>query len=431
MKFHPLSSYEGRITHLLLTMPPVPEDYVKKYHQEIDEYFGNRPEKTLVIKFKEYESPKHPMNETRQTNHSTEISRLQDDDLKEIGERIVVETNGQKQFLQVMTAGPIEALQNGRTISNSQWAQDPFSVLRNDIGQAVFLQPMYSRSYSEYSDKFISFQLAMDQKLDLDMLIRPTELLIEGGNVLSGDNFILAGKDMLAFNCLWKMNERGDEKLKQGDLQQIEELVRSAYGVDHIVWVGYKDLRTDWQAPDAFSFQPAFHIDLFVTMGGKDAEGRDILLIGDPQLAIEVIQERYDPKELRMNELALQNFQALNPFWEALESMEEGGQKRFRIIRIPLLIYKNALFSFNNSLTESWEGHKQIFLPDYVTKKELDDENLNGILSLLKEKTEEILCSPPCNFTLVKWIGPGIYFRRLVGQRGSLHCITKVLKRET
>jgi hypothetical protein len=433
MQLRPLSSIDGRITELLVTMPPAPEKYVEKYHEEIDSIFGQR-EGTRVIKFKDYKPPKNPVSEGyKQGNSELKIEQLQDPELVFVDRREVVKSYGSRVFVEDYVGGYVEQLNANRVITNSEWAQDPFSVLHDGNGNHVFLQPMYSRKYSDYSDKFISLQLAMDENLDLQMLIRPTDVLLEGGNVLAGSNFIIAGKDMLAYNCLQAINFKKGNTLTPELVQQTEAKIKRAYGVEHIVWIGFEKYRSDWVNwvnDKSFSFQPAFHIDLFLTMGGRDADGNHILILGDPQMAVEMAKSVMNPEDLGIYPYALERFAQLDQCFEQYETRRPSGAPSFRIVRIPLLIHHNVIFSFNNGLTEQWGDHKQIFLPDYeIGGAGEDHEQLDPVLRLLKEESRRILSSAPCNFTRIEWVGPGVYFRRLAQKRGALNCITKVLKR--
>lgn len=412
----PLSSVNGKIERLLITLPPVPDAYVNQYYHELESTFKARE---MVIRYRNYEPPRNALRPPTRTHNP---QQLEEQMYAVLNERDVLSVVGPADFPQTYLGAYIDALKKGTPIANTEWAQDPFCILHDGSGRSVFLQPLFSR---RYMDKFISLQLASWDKLD--MLVRPTPLLLEGGNILAGDNFILAGKDTLAQNVLHELKRSADGKASRQMIERIEEEFRRTFGVEHVIWVGFDRALNNWNRKGQQSYQPAFHIDLFMTMGGKDAEGREIIFCGDPRLADRLLGVKERTARELHREICLQ-FDMFFEFWERYERDRLPGMPEFRIVRVPLYVRHNVLYSFNNCLVERYGATANAYVPDYeVADEDVQAEQLNEVFRILKPAFEQRLRTH--GFDTIQWIGPGRFFRKLARMRGALHCITKVLKR--
>lgn len=275
-------------------------------------------------------------------------------------------------------------------------------------------------------DKFISLILASDG--EMDYLIKPTKLLLEGGNILANDSFILAGKDLLAQNILQALGKDGRPESSRELLEQMDTQFRTEFSVDHVIWVGTDRAREDWSRPGHLTYQPAFHLDLFITLGGKTEDGRQIVFVGDPKLTQKVLKAELKDKAPTFPVQIIQHFEVLDEFWLRHE-MERGlGMPSFKVVPVPLFIHSRVIYSYNNCLVESYDGETVAYLPEYrVSEREDKYERLNPYFKVMASMVEEALLGN--GFTKVNWLGPGKFFRKLSLMRGSLHCITKVLKR--
>jgi hypothetical protein len=418
MNLKPLSSSEGLIQRILITLPPAPDEYVSRYYTELQQAFAHRE---MVILYRDYEPP-------RQESPNGEPVKSSDMGMEGLSHAIIegrdiYEYFAQNNFHEELVGDLVEALKMGVPISNSEWAQDPFCVLTDGNGQSVFLQPLYSR---RYMDKFISLKLATMP--ELGMLIQPTELLLEGGNILAGDGYLLVGKDLLAQNIMRMLRLQKREVASQDIRDELEQRFRREFGVNHVIWVGFERSLQSWKKRSKFTFQPGFHLDLFLTPGGMDEEGRHILFVGDPELSNSILQKQAVRKGLQVAPAIVSQFNGLRGFWTEYEATRTASMPAFKIVPVPLFAYQDVLMPFNNCLVESGGGSRNAYLPDYEVD-EADDiyERLNPAFQILKPVMESLLLEN--GFTSVKWIGPARFFRNLALMQGSLHCITKVLKR--
>lgn len=418
MLLKPLSSSEGLIQRILITLPPAPDEYVDRYYSELKEAFADREK---VILYRDYEPPRQEAADGEPVTYSRKTMQGLTHAL--IDNREVFEFFSQNDFLSELAGDLVEALKKGVPITNSEWAQDPFCVLTNGGDTSVFLQPLYSR---RYMDKFISLKLATMP--DLNMLVKPTELLLEGGNIFAGDNYILVGKDLLAQNIMRMLHLKKRDTADEDLCSELEESFRREFGVDHVIWVGFERSRQNWKKKNELTYQPAFHLDLFVTPGGMDEEGRHLIFLGDAELANTILKEKGNGKIPLIAEVIVNEFNEIRKFWKKYEENRTEGMPEFKVEPVPLFAYQDILLPFNNCLIETGEGQRNAYLPDYEVAAEDDKyEHLNPAIQILKKEMEIILKDH--HFTTVKWIGPGRFFRNLALMRGSLHCITKVLKR--
>lgn len=163
----------------------------------------------------------------------------------------------------------------------SVWAQDPYLVLEEAGQPPTFLQP---RFFQRQDDAGLATVFAGD--------IRQSQLCFQGGHVLAGDDFVLVGRD-----C------RDATLAELGPDVDVDALFAAELGDRRIVFVG-----TDREVPEetirpcadaagrleavyrgAGDAQPLDHLDMFISLAGRDRTGRYRLLVGSPALADELL----------------------------------------------------------------------------------------------------------------------------------------------
>lgn len=289
---------------------------------------------------------------------------------------------------------------------HSEFIQDPFVVMESEYGIPVLLES-YRQANKENS--YVAEQLGAYA----DYLIQPTALEIEGGNILIGDDYALVGKNILAknFELGKRMSPDNPEKWISNQLKQL-------LGVRFLIWVGLEkvlDLK-EFHSTGAQQLQPFFHIDLFVTLAGKNREGQENIFLAN--LRQDQIEGAEDVDAPFLNEIE----KALD---ETKKLLEEVGKNRpgptFRISSIDMggkIIDQNGKrilvpFSYLNAHIEYFQGFRRIYLPSFKSTIALEStikENLkyDGFKSVVFVK------------------GP---FEHYAERHGSLHCISKVLMR--
>jgi hypothetical protein len=160
--------------------------------------------------------------------------------------------------------------------------------------------------------------------------------------------------------------------------------------------------------------QPLFHIDMFISLAGRGDDGRYRLLVGDPRLAAELLDEPLYPHAMA------------EVFDNIAGSLERSG---FEIVRNPLpLVYVDdeharlRLWYFataNNALVERpSSGPATVYLPSYGYGAW---QSLAGTDEANRELWEEL------GFHTVALTD----FHPFAENLGAVHCITKYLARST
>ena len=292
------------------------------------------------------------------------------------------------------------------TMTFQRWVQDPFLTL--ELGTiTVLLNSLHNQRLCDF---FLPLEVA--QQVGPQFLVSPTRLYLEGGNLLRGIRTVFVGKDLIRRN----RNELGLSR------KEVMQQLRQDLGVDSILELGNKDLvgglGLDTGQPED-SFQPIFHLDMFLNFAGLDESGKEIVLFGDPAMCIELgglpSHPGVNPTE--------QVKKAIPIFKEVREQIEREG---FRVIRLPLVFFNGIVFSWNNCLVEVGMNGKFVYLPSYQTSA--DHEQLNPTFRGLELYIENLY--QHLGFEVI-WFRHGRFFRTIAEHGGSLHCIVKVMRRKS
>lgn len=251
----------------------------------------------------------------------------------------------------------------------SVWVEDTCVVTQDAETGVVFLTAPVSLVRIEdarIAEIFVS---------QTDLRRHRTELYFEGGNVLIGDDFWLLGADHAQHSLHLGL-------VQPADGEPPLDAVRRSFGAHldptrklHLVASTLpvppqleRPLRLggeDWtevlyagNLPD--TVQPIFHIDMFVSLAGRDPEGRPIVLVGDPRTASEILGEPSLP-------------QTMVPIYDDIaRSLAHDG---FQVIRNPLpLVHQDDpaerrrkwyFASSNNALVQISGTDKAVWLPSY------------------------------------------------------------------
>jgi hypothetical protein len=251
----------------------------------------------------------------------------------------------------------------------SVWAEDGYAVVTEEDGSAAFVEPA---AFPRYGDALVAERVAAA----VDMGLFQAPLHLQGGNVLIGDDFFFVGVDypLLTF-------AEGILTAPPGTAE--EEVIRAVYrryldAERRFVPVGttlpvppaaMREFRLDgetWQeelyagnAPG--TRQPIFHIDMFVSLAGRAADGRYRVLVGDPREAARLTGEPLQPHAMA----------------EAFDDIARGLAARgFDVGRAPLpLVYEDDpqarlrswyFATSNNALVHAPAGGRPtVLLPTY------------------------------------------------------------------
>lgn len=259
-------------------------------------------------------------------------------------------------------------------LSFTVWAEDGYVAVA-DVGtdppRTFLVEPF---SFPRYGDGLIAELVA--EATDVQSTQVP--LYFQGGNVLSGDDFILIGADYLT-NTLDTWRQYDPVVGGQGPLaQQVADLFVRSFGAGHeLHFVGLRrPIPGDLLAPRPFrqdgedwtedvgagagSLQPIFHIDMFLSMAGRAPDGRYRVLVGSPQAAAAILGQPVPDH-------------ALAPAFD--EIARRLGGLGFDVIRTPLpRVYVDYpgdrlrqwyFATSNNCLVEITDDSQRVWLPTY------------------------------------------------------------------
>ena len=225
----------------------------------------------------------------------------------------------------------------------------------------------------------------------------------EGGNILLSSQHIFIGADSPAITVL------------EADVREVvviaapecpPELSGSAMrGADKWQEVFHYHNTAETQ-------QPIFHIDMFMTLAGPDADGREQILVGDPLMAAEILDTPLHPLALATQ------FDAI------AEDLTKHG---FSVIRNPLpMIYMDKVAECRR--TWFYASSNNVLL-----QRSSASGNIVWLAEYGHDNWPELAKTDAANRELwqslgyeVRMIGGG---QRLAENLGGLHCLTNVLKR--
>lgn len=303
------------------------------------------------------------------------------------------------------------------------WAEDDYEVVRDKAtGDLYVVQPhSHRRAADDYTGYFLSKSLGIHRI--------KTPLYFEGGNLLIGDDFFLMGADYivdsmldlsgvllpedgtLATEQLAKLFKRylDSERrfLQVGSLLYVPQEADQDFELNGETWT-----ETLHNKNVEGTMQPLFHIDMFLTLAGRNAAGKYQVLVGDTRLAAEVLGE----------ELGVYGIP--NVFDDVAALLERQG---FEVIRNPLPVTyvdnpeekrrKWYYATSNNAVVEiKSDTDKTVWLPTYG----------HGNWEYLR-KTDE------ANKQVWEKLGFKVIqledFNPFAEKSGALHCIKKYLRR--
>jgi hypothetical protein len=258
-----------------------------------------------------------------------------------------------------------------KDISFTIWAEDAYLFVRDSDGSGYFVEPC---EFRRMGDSFVANVVAKGTSLNT----YDAPLYFQGGNILVADDFFLIGEDYIEKTFESEVLEfpEGDEERKQklrshfreyvdhdrtlkivGSRLPVPEEKELEYTYDGVKWK-----ECVYQGNEAGTKQPLFHIDMFITLAGRSADGVYTVLVGDPRLAAHILA---DP----VSEYAMTDV-----FDDIAAQLTDEG---FNVIRNPLpLVYVDEKTEWgqlrswyfatsNNALVEVTADEKRVWLPSY------------------------------------------------------------------
>ncbi|GAB3539997.1 hypothetical protein GCM10027443_37280 [Pontibacter brevis] len=255
---------------------------------------------------------------------------------------------------------------------NTAWVKDEFKLVRDaKDGKVYMVQPHSSR---KASDEYVCYHAS--REFGWERVKVP--LYFESGNILVGDNFFLLGADH-AVDTFLDLNELVPQtrNLSAGKaliepFQRYLDQERALFFIGSALKIPSESRRSFLREGEEWTevmhllnkegtAQPLFHLNLFLSLAGRNEEGRYRILVGDPQMAGDLLGN---------HTTALATPEVFDNIAEVL------GRLGFDVIRNPLpLIFVDDeeervrtwyFASYNNALVEiKGAQDKTVWLPTY------------------------------------------------------------------
>lgn len=183
----------------------------------------------------------------------------------------------------------------------SVWAEDGYVVSTDD--QATFFIEPYA--FPRYADSLVSDMVSHGTSLSNTQ----APLYFQGGNCLVGDDFWFIGVDYPANSLRYIPSVISPQAGEDNDVF-IRRLYREYLDVNrNLIYIGsttpvpsetYRLVKENgaYKVDNVFAGnhvgtrQPLFHIDMFITLAGRNSAGKYRVLVGDPSAAAQLTGER-------------------------------------------------------------------------------------------------------------------------------------------
>jgi hypothetical protein len=186
-------------------------------------------------------------------------------------------------------------------VSLTDWAEDAYVSLKDAVDDSGYLMEPWE--FKRAGDALIAD--AVEEYSDIKASQAP--LIFQGGNCLVGSDFWMLGKDYFVDTLELLQGQRPpvhvpEDKNVNDFATELFARYVDKYRTLHLIgtkkpipirdYIGTKDgadYYLDLVANGVGTFQPIFHIDMFITLVGQNEQGEFELLVGSPALADEVL----------------------------------------------------------------------------------------------------------------------------------------------
>lgn len=306
----------------------------------------------------------------------------------------------------------------------SVWAEDGYVVITDAAGADTYLLEPFS--FPRYGDSLVADFVSNAT----DLASTQAPLYFQGGNVLTGDDFFLIGADYPARSRAYISDGIVTPQPGETPAALVRRLYREYLDSQRdLVYVGAtipvpeereRRFRLDGQewtellyvGNEPGTAQPLFHIDMFITLAGRGADGRYRLLVGDPRLAAEILGEPVRPHAMA------------EVFDNIARTLQRGG---FEVRRnaLPLVYVDDEqtrlrlwYFATSNNALVATAPEPTVYLPTYG----------HG-------SWEALTATDDANRVVWEELGfrpvPLGDFHPFAENLGAVHCITKYLRRSS
>lgn len=330
------------------------------------------------------------------------------------------------------------------------WAQDCFLSISYEVNgqrQTYLVEPS-----NESSNRNVAQELVrnLEQSTVPNLNIKHSDSLVPfvGGNVLIGENFILIG-----------LNRTDKEIIEAQGANWLGKniiLLESKSTHLHLFWPECRQTSDGYcnRYEASAAKQALFHLDLFITLAGKNATGQEVLVIGQPVIGFPLNDKMpKDVKEL-VKDVIMQTTKAIEETILSLRQELYALGTPFIIVRNPLpLTYYDELKNGQATRYWCWASYNNCLVEHYYNKNTLSNPIIKniimpsyGISSNYSHKACTQTGKPYGSWTDLhqydlhnQWIWEDLGFsvtlmrqdyNPFIRRQGSLNCLTNCIERD-
>ena len=260
----------------------------------------------------------------------------------------------------------------------SPWAQDSFFPIKykeNNYYKTYLVEPCNTprnRNIAEKITEYLQNELPLDLGVNIGFQRSPVPFV--GGNMLVGSNFILIG-------------------LHRTDKNIIKQLGQKWIGKNIIVLESDSTLFNSWikckTTTDTYcnkyqadtKHQTIFHLDVFITLAGKNQYGQEVLVFGQPVIGFSITDDLAPDIKALIKDTITETS-------KAIESMIAKVKEQFNNIGIPYKIIRNPLpLTYYDEIENGkkvrywcWATYNNCLVENYYDTKSLDERRIKNIV---------------------------------------------------
>lgn len=411
------SNVHGKIKQIFMTCPLYPKE--RRVHLEhIEDMFKKFESVDFIIVTK---NPPLKKGDTRPPSHNNVTEDLT---------RIAKKYNNPSRNIHFI---------NSIYYNFSHWIRDPF-LIANDLQKkrSLFLTPNVTINREPLASDFLITQYLDKTKKKTNT--KGVPFLFHGGNILVGDTFILMGTDYLS-----------KEQAQRNDFNQKQSILSNPLNVSNedlkaeirkylspiknkkIILIGktppkefnalsLSDSGNDFSQLPIGLEQPLFHLDLFITLLGRNE-----------QLKYQIaLAEIVDASDNKVSDIEKNIISPLNQWLDEVKLYLKSHDFEVHRVETPITYFNLPegttewrILSYNNSIVEVSKENRHLWLPTYGS--ELMDKKIQvayNINLIAEYDAKAIELFKKLNFKVTPLMN---YFRHMIFQ-GAAHCITNILR---
>lgn len=292
----------------------------------------------------------------------------------------------------------------------------PEEVFKANWGEMVWIQDLFAiccrhnimvPSRSRVHERELIAKLARSSQMPLV----EASFHFEGGNILHMGEDLLVGRNTLLLNGLDPQDHQYNFELEK----RLEKDLLDGFGGRRLLWIGSQmpmSLGKEWFQSSESTFQPFFHLDMFLLPIGRIASG-------EMAVALAEIRPEYIVCRPGKDVAALETIQS--SLLEIRSQLENAG---YKVLDLPVAIGVSGstprIFSQLNGLSVPDSLGPRLVLPDY---SELPSGPWRSAVVDIQARSQAFLRNIGID---VNYLRGG--YEKFGPRFGALHCTTKIIR---